>query len=57
MEIEAEKLKKDNQYLVQRSEGDISKLNKYLNECEYTIEDQKTRINDLEKIILSNEDK
>ena len=57
MEIEAERLKKDNSYLVSRSEGDIQKLNNYLNECEYTIQDQKVRIGDLEKKIMSMEDK
>ena len=39
LEIEAEKLRKDNAYLVSRSEGDITKLNAYLNDCEFTISD------------------
>ena len=48
MEGEMEKLRKDNSYLVSWSEGDISKLNNYLNECEFTISEQKLKINDLE---------
>ena len=48
-EIEIDKVKKENGYVIQRSECDIKKLQDYLNECEATIGDLRDRQRDLER--------
>lgn len=49
LEQENEKLKKDNSYLVSRSEGDIQKLHGYLSDCENELAHIKDVKNDLER--------
>ena len=41
--MDSEKVKKDNSYLIQRTEGDIHKMQEYIDECERTIADQRER--------------
>jgi hypothetical protein len=41
LEIDADKSKKDNSYLLQRTEGDLLKMQSYIDECEKTISDQR----------------
>jgi hypothetical protein len=39
LEIDSDKSKKDNSYLLQRTEGDMLKMQSYIDECEKTIAD------------------
>mmetsp|Transcript_28952 Transcript_28952/g.27885 ORF Transcript_28952/g.27885 Transcript_28952/m.27885 type:complete len:151 (+) Transcript_28952:928-1380(+) len=55
-EIELDKARKEHGYVVTRSEGDMKKLQDYLNECEGTIGELRERQRELERQMATTKD-